>query len=84
MHVNAHKRPRLRLNGRSYSVLHRSILERDGWRCQTCGSRIGLEVHHIEPRSQLGPDAEENLLTLCHKCHREVHMSKSARAHSPS
>lgn len=41
------------------------MLQRDEWRCQTCGSRVGLEVHHVTPRSQLGHDAEENLITLC-------------------
>jgi 5-methylcytosine-specific restriction endonuclease McrA len=67
------QRPRVRLGQEEYSALHRSILERDGWRCQCCGSRAGLEVHHITPRSQLGHDAEENLITLCWNCHRRIH-----------
>ena len=70
------KRPRLSLDLNSFQLLRRSILQRDGWRCQTCGSRRGLEVHHITPRSKLGPDAEENLITLCWQCHRRIH-SKS-------
>ena len=82
MHVNIHKRPPVRLDRESYSLLHRSVLERDGWRCQTCGSREGLEVHHIEPRSQLGHDTEENLITLCHNCHREVHQPKKVKTTS--
>ncbi len=67
------KRPRLRLGPECYQALHRSVLERDGWRCQSCGSRAGLEVHHIRPRSNLGHDAEENLITLCWECHRQIH-----------
>jgi len=67
------KDPRLRLDPESYQALHRSVLERDGWRCQSCGSRAGLEVHHITPRSKLGHDAEENLITLCWECHRKIH-----------
>ncbi len=44
------------------SYRHRYL---DGWRCQYCGSRKGVQVHHISPRSQLGNDAEYNLITLC-------------------
>jgi hypothetical protein len=47
------KRPRLRLAPLCYLAQHRSVLERDGWRCQSCGSCAGLEVHHITPRSNL-------------------------------
>jgi hypothetical protein len=35
--VNFRKRPRVRLDRQSYSSLRRSVLQRDGWRCQTCG-----------------------------------------------
>jgi HNH endonuclease len=50
-----------------------AILERDGWRCQACGSLRGLEVHHIQRRSQSGDDSEGNLITLCSDCHRAIH-----------
>ena len=32
-----------------------------------------LQVHHIEARSHLGDDSEQNLITLCADCHRGVH-----------
>jgi 5-methylcytosine-specific restriction endonuclease McrA len=67
------KDPRLRLDPECYQVLHHSVLERDGWRCQVCGSLANLEVHHIMPRSKLGDEAEENLITLCSQCHRKIH-----------
>jgi len=67
------KRPRVRLDAKTYCALHRKILERDRWRCQMCGSLSGLEVHHRERRSQLGDDSEENLVTLCSDCHRALH-----------
>jgi 5-methylcytosine-specific restriction endonuclease McrA len=73
------KRPRLRLNRESYLFLHRSALERDGWRRQSCGSRMGLEVHHMIPRSQLGHDEEQNLITLCWECHRRIHSDGAGR-----
>jgi 5-methylcytosine-specific restriction endonuclease McrA len=67
------KRPRLRLDPESYRRLHQRVLDRDGWRCQSCGRSRDLQVHHIEPRSRLGNDTEENLITLCAACHRSCH-----------
>ena len=67
------KSPRLRLDSKSYSQLHRQVLERDGWRCQVCGSMQNLQVHHLKFRSQSGGDVEQNLITLCVACHEQVH-----------
>ena len=55
----AAKTPRLRLDSNSYRELHRQVLERDGWRCQVCGSMQHLQVHHLKFRSQSGGDEEE-------------------------
>jgi len=41
------KSPRLRLDPMSYRNLHRQVLERDGWKCQVCGSMQHLQVHHL-------------------------------------
>jgi 5-methylcytosine-specific restriction endonuclease McrA len=67
------KAARLRLDSLSYESLRQQILCRDGWRCQSCGTMSNLEVHHREFRSHSGPDAEENLITLCTACHARVH-----------
>jgi 5-methylcytosine-specific restriction endonuclease McrA len=67
------RRPRLRLDADSYRKLHTEVLERDGWRCQYCGTSDCLQVHHICPRSRLGDDNDENLITLCAVCHSEIH-----------
>jgi 5-methylcytosine-specific restriction endonuclease McrA len=67
------KQPRMKLNKREYNVLRTQMLERDGWRCQSCGSARNLQAHHLVRRSQLGHDALENLITLCAECHRWVH-----------
>ena len=67
------KQPRLKLNPESYKALKIQVLERDGWRCQDCGSAEGLQVHHLKPRSKLGHDAVENLISLCVYCHRGRH-----------
>ena len=67
------KSPRLRLDANSYRELHRQVLERDGWRCQVCGSMQNLQVHHLKFRSQSGGDVEQNLITLCAECHELMH-----------
>ena len=66
------KQPRLRLDTDLYRQLQRQVLERDGWRCQWCGSMKLLQVHHQQMRSHSGPDLAENLITLCHGCHWRV------------
>ena len=69
------KRPRLRLDPEVYDQLRKQVLQRDGWRCQLCGSKENLHVHHKQLRSQQGKDEESNLITLCASCHEKLHCS---------
>ncbi len=50
------------------------ILERDGFRCQTCGAtaqhRSRLEIDHKIPKKHGGTDESDNLWTLCFSCNR--------------
>ena len=71
------KHPRLRLGPHSYKELCRQVLARDNWRCQVCGSRNNLQVHHQQLRSQQGSDEDSNLITLCAGCHARLHGSRS-------
>jgi 5-methylcytosine-specific restriction endonuclease McrA len=68
-----HKTPPLRLESLQYENLRQQILHRDGWRCQSCGAMSNLEVHHREFRSHSGADVEDNLITLCARCHATAH-----------
>ena len=68
------KLPRVRLDDEAYQQLRLQVLERDGWRCQACGARTKLEVHHLQFKSQLGEDTERNLITLCSGCHKQTHL----------
>jgi 5-methylcytosine-specific restriction endonuclease McrA len=72
------KNPRLRLDADAYHELHRQVLERDGWRCQVCGSMQNLQVHHLKFRSRSGSDEEQNLITLCAECHEQIHSHPNA------
>jgi 5-methylcytosine-specific restriction endonuclease McrA len=67
------KQPRLRLDPEKYDALKIQVLDRDGWRCQDCGTAEMLQVHHLNPRSNLGNDASDNLITLCVDCHKRRH-----------
>jgi 5-methylcytosine-specific restriction endonuclease McrA len=73
MHERYQKRPRLKLELKEYTSLRKAVLQRDGWRCQKCGSLTHLEVHHLIKRSRLGDDTMDNLITLCADCHRDCH-----------
>lgn len=53
--------PRLRLS-------RHSILARDSYTCQYCGSTRDLTIDHVVPRWVGGPQTWENLVTCCRKC----------------
>lgn len=58
-----------------WSVLKSLILERDNYTCKACGRRhpeVQLEVHHVIPKRYGGTDSADNLITLCHECHRKT------------
>lgn len=56
---------------RRWQVLRHAILERDGWKCRSCGGRGRLEIDHIRP-VRTAPDRAfdpANLQALCGPCH---------------
>ena len=46
---------------------------RDGGRCRACGTREGVDVHHIKFRSLGGADDTKNCCLLCRLCHADIH-----------
>ena len=54
------------------------VLWRDGYKCQRprCKSKFLLQAHHIVFRSQGGSNSPSNGITLCQKCHEELHEGK--------
>lgn len=65
--------------------------ERDKYSCTKCGYPEGfkrrsrqLHVHHKKPVSNGGTHEIENLITLCHICHRKVDASHSRVRRTPS
>ncbi len=48
--------------------------------CEVCGN-VGIDIHHIQYRSQGGSDEVSNLVCLCRRCHDWAHANgKKARA----
>lgn len=47
--------------------------ERDLNTCQKCGSRKQVEGHHIIDLQFTGAAIVDNIISLCHICHTEVH-----------
>jgi hypothetical protein len=56
--------------------LRMEVFKRDQRRCRICGSspakdvHVELHIHHIRPWERGGHTNIENLITLCHTCHR--------------
>jgi HNH endonuclease len=55
------------------AAIREQVLTRAGWRCQACGLRRRLDVHHVAKRAQGGSDFDLNLLVaLCRWCHDQT------------
>jgi HNH endonuclease len=51
--------------------LRYQVLNRDGFQCVYCGSRHELYIHHT---TYPDIDTVYNLVTLCRRCHKRLHI----------
>lgn len=58
---------------REHCVVQRKGKERDLYICQICGSNDHVEGHHIMNYQYGGAANVDNIVTLCQKCHKQVH-----------
>ena len=59
-----------KIRPKTWQCARRIVLQRDGYRCQSCGKAGRLEVDHVIPLQHGGhPTAPDNLQTLCRQCH---------------
>ena len=75
-----YKDGRVKLYGKIYlqiewRKLRKEIYKRDNWTCKDCNKKGGeLHTHHIISIGECqDPFNEENLITLCRKCHIKRH-----------
>ena len=62
---------------RRFGRERKEILERDNYTCQRCGSKKLICIHHIDKTGRSVQNNHnnklENLITLCRKCHINIH-----------
>lgn len=58
------------LRSPEWRALRKEVFARDGGMCVMCKSKENLRAHHISYADRLNPDY---LVTLCDKCHEQVH-----------
>lgn len=65
------------------------VLNRSDGRCEACGAPAPftrlegtpyLEIHHLRPLAEGGPDTVTNALAACPNCHRRLHHGADRRA----
>jgi len=60
------------------AAVRRKAFVRAGWRCERCGRRYPLELHHV------GGHLDQSLFNaqvLCVPCHTKLHQAENARRH---
>ena len=59
--------------GFSFQKIKKHIVSETGSVCSKCGSLEKIEAHHINPIKNGGDNSRENLILLCHDCHKKEH-----------
>lgn len=70
------------LNREAQPELRQLVFKRDNWTCQKCEQYGGyLHCHHIDSvvSNPIESADADNCITLCKKCHKEVHSEKGCR-----
>jgi len=49
----------------------KKIITEEIGKCENCGDKKSLEVHHIKKISKGGKNTPSNLIVLCHECHKD-------------
>lgn len=63
------------LKSKKWNKKRKKVFERDDYSCQHCHNTKNLECHHITYK-RVKKESLSDLLTLCYKCHKEVHRKK--------
>ncbi len=66
-----------------WQVKRLAAITRDGGECRICAERFDLEVHH-KTYDRVGDEAENDLTTLCDKCHKYITQMLRRRRKKPT
>jgi 5-methylcytosine-specific restriction endonuclease McrA len=69
------------LRSERWRLLRKQVLRRAGWRCECCGRRGPLDVHHLT-YERFGRELLGDLQALCRDCHDGAH--REARGRDPT
>lgn len=61
------------LDSAHWRALRHAAFERDGYRCQGCGTSKKLRGHHVRYRKNLEHCTVDDIQTLCEACHKRHH-----------
>jgi len=60
----------------NFNKISKQLIDETGGRCELCGSKRGIEVHHIIPRccaiEGVDLDHIDNLIVVCRSCHSKL------------
>ena len=67
------------LKSPEWKAQHDRVLARDDHKCTRCGSDKRLQAHHTsyETYNEKGQALDEEIITLCFRCHRGEHRRSS-------
>jgi 5-methylcytosine-specific restriction endonuclease McrA len=60
------------MKSEAWGIRRAQVIERDDKKCQACGKISDLHVHHLS-YERLGEELDEDLVTLCKRCHFLIH-----------
>lgn len=67
------------LKSRHWEWLRWRVFKRDGFRCVKCGSKHGIQAHHLFYRERFEDSIPEDCSTLCRRCHKAAHKRKNRK-----
>ena len=55
-----------------WKMKREAIFEAKGKKCEICGSKFRVEIHH-KTYQHLGNERLDDVLVVCHSCHSKIH-----------
>lgn len=76
--LKSYKKSNLRVYylSKHWRKIRKEVLVRDDYRCQICNSNKELQVHHLHYENNLENTKHYQLITVCSKCHKQLHKKR--------